>query len=291
MKTVILCGGKGRRLGESTEFVPKPLIEIGGKPILWHILKIYAHQGIKEFILCLGYKGNMIKDYFLKLQEKQNDFVLDLKKNSIYHLSDKDNLDVSISFIDTGKNCMTGGRVARIKKYLGANEDFFLTYGDGVADIDLKELYEFHKRMGKIATLTVVHPIYWYGLTEINDGLITSFDEKPKMKDYINGGFMICNKKIFDYLSADDSCVLEKEPLKNLASDKELAGYKHKGFWKAMDTQKDVDELNEIYKKDAKWEIWKRSDFILKKNQLRDISLKEISSPIIGDGEFKRKYI
>jgi len=260
---VILCGGKGRRLSESTEFIPKPLVEIGGKPILWHIMKIYASQGVKEFILCLGYKGSLIKDYFLKLEERNNDFVLDLRKNKIYHLSDKDSLDVSISFIDTGEDTLTGARVARIKKYLGEDEDFFLTYGDGIADINLKELYNFHKKIGKIGTLTVVHPVYWYGLTEVENGLITSFDEKPKMKDFINGGFMVFNKNIFRYLSEEQTCVLEQEPLKNLARDKELAGYHHKGFWKAMDTQKDVDILNEIHAKgEALWEVWKNPSLI-----------------------------
>lgn len=238
MKAVILCGGKGRRLSEATEFIPKPLIEIGGKPILWHIIKIYASQGVKDFILCLGYKGDMIKDYFLKLEEKSNDFVLDLKKNKIYHLSDNNELDVSITFIDTGKDNMTGSRVAKIRKHLGEDDDFFLTYGDGVADVNLKELYEHHKKMGRIGTLTVVHPVYWYGLTELEDGVIISFDEKPKMKDFINGGFMIFNKKIFNYLSEEPSCILEQAPLRNLAKDHQLAGYHHKGFWKAMDTQK-----------------------------------------------------
>jgi glucose-1-phosphate cytidylyltransferase len=258
MKAVILCGGRGRRLSESTEFLPKPLVEIGGKPILWHIMKLYAHQGIKEFILCLGYKGEKIKEFFLKLEASKNDFLLDLQKEKVHLLTNREDLDVKIIFADTGQETMTGARIAKIKKYIGEDEDFFVTYGDGVADINLEELYNFHKKMGKIGTLTVVHPVYWYGLTVLKDGLITSFDEKPEMKDFINGGFMVFNGKIFDYLSEDEACVLEQEPLKKLANDNQLAGYHHQGFWKAMDTQKDVDSLEKIYAEGAPWEIWKK---------------------------------
>jgi len=267
MKAVILCGGKGRRLGESTEYMPKPLVEVGGRPILWHILKIYSEQGVKDFILCLGYKGQMIKDYFLKLEEMNNDFVLDLRKNKVYHLSDTEGLDITITFVDTGQEVMTGARIARIQKYIGTDEDFFMTYGDGVADIDLRTLYEHHKKMGKIATLTAVHPVYWYGLTEINDGMVIRFDEKPDMKDYINGGFMVFNKRVFDYLSTDPSCILEQEPLRRLASEGQLAGYVHQGFWKAVDTQKDLDDINRIYKESAPWVIWKKEDVFSKTKQ------------------------
>ena len=271
MKAVILCGGKGRRLNESTEYMPKPLVEIGGKPILWHIIKIYAYQGVKEFILCLGYKGEMIKDYFLRLEEMSNDFVLDLRKNKIYHFNDCDELDVTISFINTGDKSMTGARIARIKKYIGEDEDFFVTYGDGIADINLKQLYEHHKKCGKIATITSVHPVYRYGLVELQEGRITKFDEKPNMKDFINGGFMIFNKKIFSYLSEDENCILEQEPLRKLTHEGELAGYVHKGFWKAMDTQKDVDELEEIYEKYAPWEIWKNPKWDFEKDALKRV--------------------
>lgn len=270
MKAVILCGGKGRRLNESTEYMPKPLVEIGGKPILWHIMKIFAYQGVKEFILCLGYKGEMIKDYFLKLEEKSNDFILDLKKNKIYHLTDNDELDVTINFIDTGQDSMTGARIAKIRKYVKDTEDFFITYGDGLGDVNLKELYEFHKKMGRIGTLTAVHPVYWYGLVELNGNKITSFDEKPRMKDFVNGGFMIFNKGIFDYISEEESCIFEKEPLKRLAQDEQLAGYIHKGFWKAMDTQKDVDELEKIHEQGAPWQIWRRADWVSQKDSLKE---------------------
>lgn len=269
MKAVILCGGRGRRLNESTEYMPKPLVEIGGKPLLWHIIKIYAYQGVKDFILCLGYKGEMIKDYFLRLEEMSNDFILDLKKNKIYHFSDSDELDVTISFINTGDESMTGARIARIKKYIGEDEDFFMTYGDGVADINLKQLYEHHKKNNKIATLTAVHPVYRYGLVELQNDLVIKFDEKPNMKDFINGGFMVFNKKVFSYLSVDEKCVLEQEPLRNLSKDNQLSGFVHKGFWRAVDTQKDLDELEGIYKKSAPWEIWKNFDWIAQKDSLK----------------------
>ncbi|MHC4738319.1 MAG: sugar phosphate nucleotidyltransferase [Planctomycetota bacterium] len=257
MKTVILCGGKGRRLDRETEYRPKPLVEVGGRPILWHIMKIYSHQGFKDFILCLGYKGNMIKKYFLSLEEMSNDFLLDLRNKQKMSLSSNDALDGRVYFIDTGYDTMTGARIAKIKKYIGEDGDFFITYGDGVADIDLHKLYQYHKKMAKIATITSVSPVYWFGLVESEDGLVTKFDEKPNMKDLINGGFMVFNRKIFDYLSEKEGCVLELEPLRKLAQDGQLATYQHKGFWKCMDNQKDVDELNKVYKQGAPWEIWK----------------------------------
>jgi glucose-1-phosphate cytidylyltransferase len=187
-------------------------------------------------------------------------FVLDLRKNKIYHLSDEDELDVTIHFVNTGEDSMTGARIARIKKYVENEEDFFMTYGDGVADIDICELYKFHKRNGKVATLAAVHPVYKFGLVEFEGESITKFDEKPNMKDFINGGFMVFNKKIFDYLSTDLNCILEQEPLRKLASEGQLAGFKHFGFWKCMDTQKEVDEFNKLLKDNpngAPWEIWK----------------------------------
>lgn len=269
MKAVILCGGKGTRLKEETEYKPKPLVKIGGKPILWHILKIYSCQGVKDFILCLGYKGDLIKDYFLKLEEMSNDFVLDLRKNKIYHLSDNEGLDISITFADTGQDSLTGTRIAKIKKYIGDDEDFFLTYGDGLANINLKELYEHHKKMGKAATITAVHPVYVYGLVELEQGIVTRFDEKPNMKDLINGGFMVFNKKIFNYLPEFGNYALEQQPMRKLAGDRELAGYVHKGFWKSMDTQKDVDELNEIHSKGAPWIIWRKEELAWKKEDVQ----------------------
>lgn len=254
MKTVILCGGKGARLKEETEYKPKPLIEIGGKPILWHIMRIYESQGFNEFILCLGYKGNMIKEYFLNLDEMANDFIIDLRSRRTMTLSNNKNLDGKVYCIDTGSDAMTGSRIAQIKKYIGNDEDFFLTYGDGLSNINLHNLYEYHKSKNKILTITGVKPSYQFGLIETENGLVTKFDEKPEMKDIINGGYMVCNKRIFDYLSEDKSCIFEKEPIKRLTDERNVAVYYHEGFWHCMDTQKHVDSLNEIYHKgDVPW--------------------------------------
>jgi len=258
MKTVILCGGKGRRLDRETEFRPKPLVDIGGRPILWHIMNVFSRQGFQDFVLCLGYKGEMIKEYFLYLDELSNDFVLDLRSGRRFTLGEGTRLEATISFIDTGVEAMTGARIARIKAYVEKDEDFFLTYGDGLADIDLHGLYEYHKRMGKIATVTSVRPAYWYGLVEAEDGLVTRFDEKPDAKDRINGGFMVFNRRVFDYLSEESGNVLEQEPMRRLVQDEQLATYEHDGFWKCMDTQKDADELNQIYKHGAPWEAWRK---------------------------------
>jgi len=257
MKTVILCGGKGTRLSGETEYKPKPLVEIGGIPILWHIMKGYSYQGYKDFVLCLGYKGNMIKEYFLNLEQMSNDFVLDLKKDQRMSLSDNHRLDGKILFADTGQETMTGSRIARVQKYLKEEEDFFITYGDAVSDVDLKELFHYHKQMGKVATITAVNPAYRFGLVEIEGGLVKKFDEKPDMKDLINGGFMVCNKGIFDYLSKEGDCILEQEPIRKLVKEGELAAYLHKGFWQCMDNQKEVNELNDLWGKGAPWEIWK----------------------------------
>jgi glucose-1-phosphate cytidylyltransferase len=257
MKTVILCGGKGRRLDQETEFKPKPLVEIGGRPILWHIMKVYSHQGFKDFVLCLGYKGNMIKEYFLNLEEMSNDFSLDLRSKQRVSLSNKDCLDAKVYFIDTGLEAKTGARISRIRKYIGEDEEFFLTYGDGLSDIDLRKLYQYHKKMGKIATITSVNPVYWFGLVEQENGIVKKFDEKPDMKDLVNGGFMVLNRRIFDYISDEENCILEQEPIRQLVQEGQLAAYQHEGFWKCMDNQKDVDELNRIYEQGAAWEIWK----------------------------------
>lgn len=257
MKTVILCGGRGTRLAEEAEYRPKPLTEIGGKPILWHIMKIYHHQGFKDFILCLGYKGDMIKEYFLNLDEMSNDFMLDMENKSKRILENNDGLEGRIWFVNTGLESMTGARVARVRKYLDDEEDFFLTYGDGVSDVDLKKLYDHHKQIGAIMTLTAVKPACPFGVIETEGHFIKNFDEKPNMKDVVSGGFMACNKKLFDYLSEDEGCVLEKDPMRELAEKGKLGAYFHEGFWQCMDTQKHVDELNRIYKQGAPWEIWK----------------------------------
>jgi glucose-1-phosphate cytidylyltransferase len=258
MRTVILCGGKGRRLDREAEFRPKPLVTIGGMPILWHIMKIYSHQGYGDFVLCLGYKGHMIKEYFLHLDEMSHDFTLDLGSGQKTVLGQNLHLSARICFVDTGPETMTGGRVARIKKHIGQDDDFFLTYGDGLADIDLHALYEYHKRMGRVGTITAVRPAYWFGLVEADSGIVTRFDEKPDAKDLINGGFMVFSRRIFEYLSDDAACTLEREPLKRLVQEGQLAAYEHKGFWKNMDTQKDVDELNRMYEQGPPWKCWRK---------------------------------
>lgn len=271
MKTVILCGGIGTRLKEETEYKPKPLVNIGGRPILWHIMKIYSHQGFRDFILCLGYKGNMIKDYFLNIREMSNNFVLDLKNKEKMSLNEEEELDAKISFINTddpGVINLTGSRVAKIKKYIGEDEDFFLAYGDDLSDVDLKKLYEVHKKSGAILTITAINPINPFGVLDIDkNGKVVNFVEKPLMKEFINGGYMVCNRKIFDYLSEDSNCIFEQTPMKKLAKEGKLAVYYHKGFWRAMNDQKQLDELNDIYKKGAPWEIWKNNkEVITKKN-------------------------
>ena len=258
MKVVILCGGKGTRLREETEYKPKPLVTIGDKPILWHIMKIYSHYGFNDFILCLGYKGEMIKDYFLKYREINNDFTLDFcsknPKVTLHNNSPFDNW--KITFVDTGLETMTGGRIARIKKYIG-DQDFFLTYGDGLADIDIKDLYRFHKRQKKVATITGIYPRTFYGCLSVRGDLAKGYTEKPVFKKWVNGGFYVCNKKIFNYLSEDESCIFEKKPLSKIAKDNQLAVYRHTGAWHTMNTSKDHEDLNTIWRLNKpKWRIW-----------------------------------
>lgn len=260
MKVVILCGGKGTRLREETEYKPKPLVLIGGKPILWHIMKIYSHYGYNDFVLCLGYKADMIKDYFLRLHESVNDFTLDFnhpKPKTIIHGKNHDQ-NWKVTFADTGPETKTGGRIARIKKYI-TGSDFFLTYGDGVANIDVKKLYNFHKSKKRIATVTGVYPTTFAGNLQADGHLVKEFEEKPVLKkELISGGFLVCNKKIFDYLSEDESCVFESKALPNLAQKGELAVYKHKKFWYTMNTPKEAEKLNQIWDSGKPgWKVWK----------------------------------
>lgn len=255
MKAVILCGGMGTRLREQTEFMPKPLVEIGGMPILWHVMKIYSHYGVNDFVLCLGYKGNMIKDYFMDFEWMANDFTLHMNSKKDITIHEPHNLeDWTVTFADTGLETNTGGRVKRIEKYVG-DEKFFCTYGDGVSNIDISTLLKHHESKGKTGTITAIHPMSRYGIIETEDGMVTSFKEKPRLDGVINGGFFVFEKGIFDYL--DDNSVLEQEPLKNLAKDGELAVYEHNNFWKCMDTFKDATELNSIWNSgDVPWRVW-----------------------------------
>lgn len=233
MKVVILCGGKGERLREHTETTPKPLVEIGNNPILWHIMKIYSYYGFNDFILCLGYKGEKIREYF-----NQNN-----------------NEKWNIELVDTGLDTNTGGRIKKVEKYI-KTDDFMVTYGDGISDINIKELIEHHKKKGKIATMTCINFRSNFGLVDTGeDSLVKGFNEKPFMDMWINGGFFVFNRKIFNYL--DENCVLEDKPFKQLAKDRELVTFKYEGFWECMDTYKDTRTLNGLYDQDkAKWMVW-----------------------------------
>lgn len=257
-KVVILCGGMGTRLKEETEFRPKPLVNIGAFPILWHIMKHYSHYGFDDFVLCLGYKGDMIKDYFLNYDWMSNDFTLNLGKGKgqlSNHTSSTE--DWNITFADTGAETNTGGRIKRIEKYI-KEENFLATYGDGVSDANIKELLDFHRNKNKTGTILGVHPWSKYGTVHADEnGIITNFTEKPMLKDTINGGFFVFRKEVFDYL--DNNCVLEKEPFEKLAKEKQLALFRHDGFWHCMDTYKDFQELNSIWEKgNAPWKVWKQ---------------------------------
>lgn len=244
MKTVILCGGLGTRLKEETEFRPKPMIVIGGKPILWHIMKIYSSYGFKDFILCLGYKGEMIKDYFLEYDLVHSDFTIrlgnkEITRHSLFH----DESDWQVTLADTGLQTMTGGRIKKIAKYIDG-ETFMMTYGDGLANINVREVVKFHRETGKIATVTAVRPIARFGELSVDGDLVQSFREKPQIESgWINGGFFVFQRKVFDYL--DEECVLEREPLERLARDKQLAVYKHFGYWRCMDTYRDMEALHQ----------------------------------------------
>ena len=254
--TIILCGGMGMRLKEETEFKPKPMVEIGGRPILWHIMKIYAYFGYRDFILALGYKGDYIKDYFLKQKYYEADFLLNTrgeKDISILKNGALEKENFNIIFAETGIDTPHGERVLILKNYI-KSDLFMVTYGDGVADIDINKLIEYHKEKGKIATITGVHPISRWGLVKIdNNDLITQFSEKPLLSDYVNGGFMIFRKEFFDFLKPGD---MLEDALKRLVLQKQVALYKHEGFWYGMDTYRDYLFLNKLWEEDPKWKIW-----------------------------------
>lgn len=251
---VILCGGTGTRLREETEFKPKPLVNVGGMPILWHIMKIYGHHGFRRFILCLGYKGYLIKEFFLNYPWVANDVTLHLKEHhrQVHEIHPPE--DWEITFADTGQETPTGGRVRGIRKYVEAPE-FCVTYGDGLSDVDLGRLVAFHRARGRTATLTAVHPPSPFGVVEARKGLARSFKEKPRLQGLINGGFFVFRRRIFEDLR-DDS-VLEEEPLRRLAARGQLAVYEHRGFWMCMDTFKDVERLNRLWSEGRRpWVVW-----------------------------------
>jgi glucose-1-phosphate cytidylyltransferase len=255
---VILCGGMGTRLREETEYRPKPLVEIGGRPVLWHIMKIYGAQGFKRFVLCLGYKGDMIRHYFINYRLMTRNFTLQLDADMEPTVeSNGAPEEWTITFADTGTNAMTGARIKRIKQYIDGDE-FMLTYGDGVANINLLELLKFHRSHGKLATVTAVHPIARFGELMIEGNRVVQFAEKSQVPEgFINGGFFVFNRRVFDYLSDDASCVLEREPLERLAGEGELMTYRHTGFWHCMDTYRDSLVLNQFWESpNPPWKIW-----------------------------------
>lgn len=258
MKTIILCGGLGYRLKEETEFKPKPMVLVGGKPILWHIMKIYSHYGFNDFILALGYKGNYIKDYFLNQKYFANDFSLSTKSGftKIYRNNHKNGDDFKITFVDTGEETLPGERILRLKNFIPEeDENFMVTYGDGVANIDLKKLVVFHAKQKTIGTITGVHPRSKYGLLKTDrKGTINKFIEKPVLHEWVNGGFMVFKKEFFNYLKAGE---MEHPALKELIRKRQLSLFVHEGFWHSMDTYPDVDNLNRLWREDPQWKIWK----------------------------------
>jgi len=257
MKAVLLAGGFGTRLSEETDLRPKPMVEIGGRPILWHIMKIYSTYGINDFVILLGYKGYYIKEYFANYFLHQSDITIDLKNNKIEILNNSCE-PWKITLLDTGLNSMTGGRIKRAAHILD-KEPFLLTYGDGVADINIDKLLEFHKSHGRAMTMTSAQPDGRFGALDISeDNKVNEFQEKPKGDgSWINAGYFVCEPKVLDYITNGDSTVFEQEPLKNLAKDGEIYTYKHDGFWMPMDTLRDKNLLNELWNENkAKWKMW-----------------------------------
>lgn len=256
MKVVILAGGYGTRLSEETVLKPKPMVEIGNMPILWHIMKIYSQYGYNEFIICLGYKGYAIKEFFYNYFLHKSDVTIDLAKNKVdYHKSSSENWKVTLT--DTGIDSMTGGRIRRIKDYTN-NEPFLLTYGDGVSDINIKKLVENHKKSNRLCTVSAVPSPGRFGMLDLNDnGLVDSFIEKPTAQGaYINGGFFVCEQGVFDYLE-NDTTIFERTPLEQLSKDGQLNAFKHNGFWKPMDMLRDKNELENLWENNqAPWKIW-----------------------------------
>ncbi len=252
-----MAGGFGTRISEETDIRPKPMVEIGGKPILWHIMKIYSHYGYNDFVVLLGYKGYYIKEYFANYFLHQSDITIDLQNNKMEVLSNFSE-PWKVTLLDTGLNTMTGGRVKQAKRVIG-NEPFMLTYGDGVGNIDIDELISFHKKNGKIVTMTSIQPEGRFGALDIDENnLVRVFKEKPKGDGaWINAGFFVCQPEVFEYIPDDNSIMFEKEPLENLAKDGELIAFKHRGFWRPMDSLKDKKDLNALWDNNsAPWRVW-----------------------------------
>ena len=251
MKVIILAGGFGTRLSEYTDAIPKPMAKIGDKPILWHIMKIFEHHALNDFVLALGYKNEIIKEYFSKYSLLNSDFSIDLKSGNI-EMHQVQSEDWNVTLVDTGLDTMTGGRIKRLKDFVG-NQTFMVTYGDGVGNIDIKNLIKFHKSHKKLATVTAVRPQARFGELEIVDDCVKSFKEKPQLdQGWINGGFFVLEPEVFDLIS-DDSVMFERQPLEELSSDENLMAYKHHGFWKCMDTKRDLEILNDLWNTNPPW--------------------------------------
>jgi glucose-1-phosphate cytidylyltransferase len=256
MKAVLLAGGFGTRLSEETDLLPKPMVEIGGRPILWHIMKIYTHFGINDFIICLGYNGYVIKEYFINYYRHMSDLSVDTGSGDIeIHQARTEKWRVTL--VETGLDTMTGGRLKRISKYLSPNEDFLMTYGDGVASINIQALIEFHRDEGRLATVTAVRPPGRFGALEIEDNRVERFTEKPQGDgSIINGGFFVLSPKVLDYVEGD-ATIWESEPMERLAREGELSAYRHSGFWQPMDTLRDRRELEQMWVSgNAEWKLW-----------------------------------
>lgn len=257
MKVVILCGGLGTRLREETEFRPKPMVEIGGRPILWHIMKLYAHHGFRDFVLCLGYRGQTIKEYFLNYEAMNNDFTMCLGQRSQIHFHDHHKEEgFRVTLADTGVNSMTGGRIRRVERYID-DDLFLLTYGDGVSNVDIRDVVEFHKSHGKIATVTTVSPVSRFGMLDLSENSsVERFTEKPKTDGWMSAGFFVLDRRVFDYLD-NDQCIFERGPMERLATDGQLMAYRHDGFFYAMDTYREYQHLNELWNAGtAPWVVW-----------------------------------
>jgi len=258
MQAVILAGGLGTRLSEATNLIPKPMVEIGGKPILWHIMKTYSHYGINDFIICCGYKQYVIKEYFANYFRHNSDMTVDLSNNTIQIL-DNHSENWKVTMVDTGLNTMTGGRIKRIQKYIG-NERFLLTYGDGVSDVNILKILEAHIKSKSIISLMAYKPGGKFGALQIDpqSDQVTAFQEKPEGdRNWVNAGYFVCEPEVFDYIPDDDTVNFERAPLENLAKDGKMHAYRHTGFWKPMDTLRDNTDLNEMWdKQQAPWKVW-----------------------------------
>ena len=258
MDVVILCGGQGARMREETEYRPKPMVEVGGRPLLWHIMRLFGHHGLHRFVLCLGYKGGMIKDFFLNYEAMTQDCTVAVGgRRQVWYHGNSEPFDFEVTLADTGVEVNTGGRVKRVEQHV-KGDTFMVTYGDGLSNVDIKKLLAFHQSHGKLATVTTVQPVSRFGITQIDDqSRVTSFSEKPKVEGWVSAGFFVFNRKIFDRLEGGDAEILETAPLERLAAEGQLMAYKHEGFFFPVDTYRDYLYVNDLWKDgEAAWKVW-----------------------------------